>query len=209
MTDHQSHRLPTIVLLMFLPWSSCLSQSASQKTLRDQVHEKGSAHGWVFSNKIVTGPYGFQQVVEESSLIVEAQIVAIDAHLTKDEQSVVTDYSLQVYQVLKDPNQLIKTTGPLTITAGGGQTMVDGGKVEVESNIAPLCKGDMYVLFLNQQPGGSALSLLSEYGVFKVDKDVVECDKGRQLLDMPCNKKLSEFYESLTKILSAPKTAVK
>ena len=204
-------------LLRVSAFSTCLivalcsvavfSQESPPKTLRDQVHEKGSATAGTFSDRVVFGPYKFGNVVKESRVIVEGQVVAREAHLSGDEQSVYTDIGFTVYQILKDPDHLVKPKDRISVITPGGETNVDGGSVKVESGtIRPLKTVEVYILFLSKPSTATSYLLSNEFGAFHVTQNTVEC-QGHKLADSPCGKKVGEFYDVLSKTLAEGKNA--
>ncbi len=167
----------------------------SHRTLRDQVHEQGSASGGTASSVIRLGHYGFKEIVNESSLIVEGQVIGAKAHLIDDEKSIVTDNNFEVLQVIKDTKHMVPARQALEVIMPGGEVTIDGAPAKIQSQVSALTPGGLYILFLDPVDHGKWQPI--SYGVLQVKNNIIECEGSRQVLDLPCKKTVTQFYEAI------------
>ena len=70
--------------------------TAQKHTLRDSVRQWGDIEGGAQGEP---EPIDVPTLVERSALIARVLVVDVDPHLTTDEQSVMTDYTVQILDV--------------------------------------------------------------------------------------------------------------
>jgi hypothetical protein len=120
-----------IILIASLP---LLGQS---KTLRDEVREKGSAKHSLWEDLPRSEPHTLAQLVKRSDLIVKGQVVSETARLSEDESTVLTDYTVEIAEVLKDTQREFKAGDSVTVSKYGGSILIDGKPAEVDTPTFP------------------------------------------------------------------------
>jgi hypothetical protein len=107
-----------------------LNVFAQQKTLREEVRERGYANHVSSGDLPHFGPHNLDKLIEGSDLIVRGEVLNSVARLTADETMVMTDYTIKINEVLKDPAHLAQVGGELVISKFGGKLLLEGKPVE-------------------------------------------------------------------------------
>lgn len=105
-------------------------------TIRDEVREQG--YSWR-----IAGPADdfflatFDQLVERSDLIIRGRVIGERTRLDPGEMTVVTDYTIEVLQVFKDDGGTFQPSDRVVVTKDGGNMLVEGKPVRVDSPYFP------------------------------------------------------------------------
>lgn len=126
---------------------------------------------------------GIGPLIIRSDLVFVGQVMDQKARLSDNASTVLTDYTIEVLEILVDLDNKLAPGGRLTVTKQGGQMRVDGVAVHVESvDFPPLRWLVPYVFFLVATPGG--------YGFLGGAQGVWAVRRGRVWSQVPVKFKL-------------------
>ena len=103
--------------------------------------------------------------VAESDAILIGDIVGANAYLSTDKTSIYSEFTLLVWEVIKDSSAAISTGVPVTIERSGGALRFPSGKVLIRGLLGkplPLISR-RYVFFLKRNPEGEDFSIITAY----------------------------------------------
>jgi hypothetical protein len=152
------NRTPFILALAFL-FASCFLQGSpaqnKERTLRDEANEKGSASRASYPEDLFLAT--LDQLVARSDLIIVGRVVDEKTRLSADEDYVFTDYTVEVLEILKDSAQHTEIGKRLTVSKEGGNVVVDGRPIRVDTPTFPGLRWiTPHLLFLARPKGAGA-----------------------------------------------------
>jgi hypothetical protein len=108
-------------------------------------------------------------LVGQADLVVEASMTGGRSFLDDSEMHIYTDYTFIVQDVIKNGQPGVRGGSTITIRREGGTVTIDGRPaVTIENDFPVFDARDPYILFLTQEPSGSAYSVLGgPQGAFK------------------------------------------
>lgn len=146
--------------------SLVLVLSVGQQTLCEAVRKNGSTG---ISVLVEYAPLELSDLAKGADLVIRGRIVGEKPRLSRDEQSVVTDVTVQVLDVFRSGKTVLVPGSNLIVIKPGGTITLEGHLVRVhENDFPPFQLGEEYFLFLADRVGG-----LEVYGggqgAFRVD----------------------------------------
>lgn len=153
----------TVAHILF---SLVLVVSGSQETLRDAVRKNGSTGALVL---IEYAPLELSDLAKGAHLIIRGRIVGEKPRLSKDEQSVVTDVTVQVLDVFRAGKAVLVPGSNLIVVKPGGTIILEGHEASTsEPDFPPFQLGEEYFLFLADRVGGLQVNGGGQ-GAFRVE----------------------------------------
>jgi hypothetical protein len=138
---------------------------AAQERIPERVR-RGQPAGGAFINDYAHYE-SLADLAQRGDLIVRGLINEANSHLTKDETSIETDYTVLVLDQLF-ARGTIKHGQTIVVTREGGTVTVEGKKVTVTENaFKPFEIGDEYVFFLHLRPDTHYGLVAGPQAVFK------------------------------------------
>jgi hypothetical protein len=138
--------------------TNVIAQEASP-SIRQQVHEPAG-----FERIVVPAndPLQLSSLVARADLIVEASTAGGRSHLNTAETDIFTDYPFTVHTVIKTNRRPdFRAGNAVTVRRESGVVVVDGRTAVSHENGFPLFNSnEHYILFLSEQPGDKAYSVL-------------------------------------------------
>lgn len=168
------------ILLLFLSFSA-IGVSQKQKTLRDEVKEKGYAkHGW-FGDLPLFEPHTTDQLIRRSAIIIVGRVTSEAPRLSTDETQVLTDYAIDIDEVLKDASGTLNTDSWITVSKFGGSLTLDGKPVVFETPQFPPIPHNVQTIFFVSQaekpnPFWKYMFSLDNISVWRFKADKFECE---------------------------------
>lgn len=136
--------------------------TAQKHTLRDSVRQWGDIEG---GSQGEPEPIDVPTLVERSVLIARVLVVDVDSHLTTDEQSVMTDYTVQILDVEYSARPGVLAGDRVVVSRFNGEIFLEGRRVLYEIRSFPNFKaGEEYVLFLGSAQFPETEAYRSRYG---------------------------------------------
>lgn len=171
-------------------------------TLRDEVRKNGFA--WQISYPEDRALATFDLLISRSDLILRGRVVDEKTRLSKDELSVLTDYTVEVADLLKDPRHLTSVGGRLVVTKSGGNLLLEGKPVRIDTpNFPPIPWLTPHVFFIQRSDSADAQYYFTGVGigVLAIENRKISC-QGRERQRHPatrglCGKAESEFLQFL------------
>lgn len=130
---------PNMALALYLVWSLAAPPSSSgqkRPTLREKAREQGQLR-MVGYGEPPRGLATLGAMVENSDFIIRGQVVDEKTRLSQNEYVVVTDYAIEVLEVLKDPTGMIKPGEQFIVSKWGGNVIVEGHPISEETPLFP------------------------------------------------------------------------
>ena len=199
--------LITLILGAFVLFNLVFAQVTSP-TLRDEVRQKGYAwHTTILDFRTLAT---FDDLITRSDLIVRGRVVDERTHLTSNEDGVLTDYTIEVLEVFKDPQHLGSVGGKLAVSKEGGNALIDGKPVRVDTpQFSPIPWIAPQVFFIRRlEPEGSNYFFTGGgIGVFAIEKNKIVCASAEQLRNPVskqfCGSAESDFLQLLKEKIAA------
>ncbi len=133
-----------------LPLIVGLNTAVSSQTLPDSVRQRGMVE------QAITNEYpraSVREIAAGSDLIARVLVLQHQSHLTSDQRSIETDYTVQLLGVVRSKRPEIREGGILHVTKPGGEIFVDGKVIPaLEPDFPALQDGAEYVAFLKYRP---------------------------------------------------------
>lgn len=147
--DMALRRVPIRVCLWSILLALAFVPSARAQTLRDEVREKGFVWQSLSTDSRTVG--SLKTLVQGSDLVIKGRVVDERVRLSKDELSVLTDYTVEVLEIYRDSTKTLKPGGRVVVTKTGGNILVDGKPVRVETpDFPPLSWVEPYILLMSR-----------------------------------------------------------
>ncbi len=184
-----------LIVLLSLLWSLSLSVAATAQgkspTLRDEVREKGlvwriSYPDWLFLASL-------EQMVSQSHIIFRGRVINEKTRLSADEDHVLTDYTIEVSEVYKDSLQAVRPGKTLVITKAGGNLVLDGKPVRIDTPTFPPLKWVTPHIFFIARPDWPGADFQYYFvgdslGALALENDRIVCKGQDEKLRHPITK---------------------
>ncbi|HSC77727.1 MAG TPA: hypothetical protein VLB32_04110 [Candidatus Acidoferrales bacterium] len=181
---------------------SCLAGAQQQRrTLRDWAKQKG--YVWTtYGSDVWFGPKNLDELVERTNVIILGRVMEERTRLSTDEQMVITDYIVEVLDVVKSEDSSILPGGSLTVSKIGGNLLLEGRPVRMDTPGSPPIPWIQPHLFLLSKlaPDNGLYVGSSTLSVFAVKDEKLVCspsqadDRARKEL---CGKSINEALQVL------------
>ena len=184
-----------ILVLCSLDVAVAVRGQVSSPTLRDEVRKNGFV--WRTSYPEDRTLATFDDLISRSDLILRGRVVDEKTRLSKDELSVFTDYTIEVVDLLKDPQHLTSVGSRLVVTKGGGNLLLDGKPVRVDTpNFPPIPWLTPHVFFVGRSDSADAQYYFTGagIGVVAIEKSKTVCS-GPERRRHPATKQLCDKAE--------------
>jgi hypothetical protein len=160
-------------------------------TLRDEVRQKGSAWRTSFPEDLFL--LALDQMISRSQIIFLGRVVNEKTRPSADEDSVLTDYTIEVADVYKDSLPVATPGKSLLVTRLGGNLVLEGKPVREDTpTFPPLAWVSPHLFFVSRPnwPGADFQYFFVGYslGALEIAGDRIVCEGKDQKLIHPITK---------------------
>jgi hypothetical protein len=149
--------------------------AAAQITLPERVRQQA---GQIETQVIREFSPGIElhDLVKDSDLIAEVTVMGGQSRLSKNQQSIETDYDVLVLNPLFSRQPTVRTGGKVVVTKPGGTVTIEGHQITTfEKDFPPFQTGEEYVLFLAfEQSTGHYAVRYGAQGAFRSAAGTIE-----------------------------------
>ena len=200
-----------LVLLFTIPCP--LPGQVKAPSLRDEVRQHGGAWRITYHDDLLLAT--FDQLINQSDFIIRGRVVDEHTRLSPDEKSVLTDYTIEVLEIFKDPGNVLKIGDKLVVSKWGGNVVAEGKPVRVDTpKFPPIPWVQPHVFFIARwrgaAPAGEYLFVGSEIGVVPIEHGQIVCNtrerSGHPISKPFCGKTEVEFLQVLKEKITATNT---
>ncbi|HWR17529.1 MAG TPA: hypothetical protein VN577_22060 [Terriglobales bacterium] len=176
-------RLALTLLVILL--SIATPASSQSRNLREEVRQKGYAKHGRWLDLPLHEPHTLAQLIKGSTLIVRGEVVNETTRLSTDESEVMTDFTVSIAEVLKDPQHLVKVGDKVVISKYGGNMLLEGKPVVYETtDFPPIPWHKLCVFFVVRSPVPNDfweyIFRLDGFGVWRFALGKMECETRRK-----------------------------
>lgn len=195
-------RTRVVLLTLFLLCLVTLTRAQVGLTLREEARKRGTAWRITISDRFFLAT--FDQLVSGSDLIIRGRVVDERTRLSPDDERVLTDYTLEVLEVLKDAQVALKVGDKLVVSKWGGNVLVEGRPVRADTpQFPPVLWVQPHIFFIARWTAKAAPGEYGfaggQLGAFPLEHGKVVC-KTQEMLQHPvtmqsCGKTEQEFLQ--------------
>lgn len=205
----------TTLLFLLLPLCLALAAPAQELTLRQEARLKGFA--WRTYQGEPPTVAGLDDLIGRSDLIIRGRVVDEKTRLSRYDELVLTDYTVEVLEVFQDGKQLTYEGDRIPLTRVGGNVVVEGKPIRLDNpHFAPIPWVDPYVFFVSRSEQTGEYSFVGgELGAIRISKLVgfqrekgkVACEtrlrRNHPQIGQFCGREAKEFVESVRARIAA------
>ncbi len=190
------------------------SQTQIERSLRNEVRKQGFAWRISYSDYFFLAT--LEDLIRQSDLIVRGRVVDEKARFSRDERTVWTDYTIEVLEIFKDPQQLATAGDRVVVTKRGGNVLVEEKPVRVDTpSFPPVPWVAPHVFLITRWKGVDADGQYGftggPLGVWGSMNGKVVCDtrrkSGHRITKPFCDKSEPEFLRTLKEKIAAVEAA--
>lgn len=172
-------------------------------TLRDKVRQEGHVRSVGVADDFIPS---LDKLVSGSDLILRGRVVDESTRLSSDEYAVYTDYTIEILDVYKDDQSLVRVGDRIVVTRYGGNIVVEGKPISLETiNVPPIRWVVPHVFFIRKPKGFGADAQYyfagDNLGPFVLERGKIVCEAKKELrhsVAAPfCDKSELQFLQTL------------
>ncbi|HXE74597.1 MAG TPA: hypothetical protein VNN18_03030 [Candidatus Xenobia bacterium] len=192
-------RMSCVLVLALLV--SGLARAQQPRSLREWARQKG--YVWTtYHAETWFGPTNLNELVARTDVIILGRVRGERTRLSADEQRVITDYSVEVLDVVKGDYSEVSPGARITVSKVGGNLLIEGNPIRMDTpGSPPIPWIQPHLLFLSRSMTDHGLYVgPSGLSVFAVSDESLVClpsqadDPARKEL---CGKPINEALQFL------------